>query len=92
MTRHKIVGWLGGIGVVIGFLIGTAYWGNCNLSSAAEAKRIQYRVVELTGDAPTLQASLDLYGNAGWDLVTVVFGDIQAPKLILKKSEVDGSR
>jgi len=82
-----MVGWWGMAGLVIGFMIGAAFWGNYNLSSAAETKRIQYRVVEVTGDTPTLQASLDMYGNAGWDLVTVWFGDIQAPKLILKKSE-----
>ena len=72
---------------MIALNIGVAFWGNRNLSSAADIKRIQYKVVEVTGDAPTLQATLDTYGNAGWDLVTVALGDIQAPKLILKKSE-----
>ncbi len=87
MTRQQLAGWLGMASVLVAFTIGTAFWGSRNLSSAADVKRIQYKVVEVTGDAPTLQATLDTYGNAGWDLVTVALGDIQAPKLILKKSE-----
>lgn len=87
MTRHQLAGWLGVASVLVALTIGTAFWGSRNLSSAADVKRIQYKVVEVTGDAPTLQATLDTYGNAGWDLVTVTLGDIQAPKLILKKSE-----
>lgn len=87
MTRHQLVRWLGVAGVLIAFTIGTAFWESRNLSSAADLKRIQYRVVEVTSDAPTLQATLDSYGYAGWDLVSVVFGDIQTPKLILKKIE-----
>ncbi|WHZ14241.1 MAG: hypothetical protein OJF52_001076 [Nitrospira sp.] len=87
MTRHQLVGWVGVMGVLIAFNIGTAFWGSRNLSSAADIKRIQYKVVEVTSDALTLQATLDTYGRAGWDLVTVALGDIQSPKLILKKSE-----
>jgi hypothetical protein len=87
MTGYQFVRWLGIAGVVMAVTSGTAFWGSRNLSSAADIKRIQYKVVEVTGDAPTLQATLDAYGYAGWELVTVVFGDIQAPKLILKKSE-----
>lgn len=87
MPRRQLMGWLGVAGVLIALNIGAAFWGSRNLSSAADIKRIQYKVVEVTGDAPTLQAALDTYGHAGWDLVTVALGDIQAPKLILKKSE-----
>lgn len=87
MTRHQLVGWVGVTGVLIAFNIGTAFWGSRDFSSAADIKRIQYKVVEVTSDAPTLQTTLDTYGRAGWDLVTVALGDIQSPKLILKKSE-----
>lgn len=53
MTRHQVVGWMGVAGALIALNIGAAFWGNRNLSSAADIKRIQYKVVEVTGDAPT---------------------------------------
>jgi hypothetical protein len=87
MTRHQLAGWMGLAGIAIALTIGAVLWESRTLSSAADIKRIQYKVIEVTGDVPTLQAALDTYGNAGWDLVAVAFGDIQAPKLILKKSE-----
>ncbi|HXF94274.1 MAG TPA: hypothetical protein VNK46_16090 [Nitrospiraceae bacterium] len=54
-------------------------------TSAQEPKRFQYKVVDSTADTQTLQAILNDYGNAGWELVAVAMGDIQVPRLIFKK-------
>lgn len=54
-------------------------------SSAQEAKRFVYKVVDVPGDTQTLQATLNEYGSGGWELVAVAIGDIQMPRLIFKK-------
>ena len=54
-------------------------------TSAQEPKRFQYKVVDSTADTQALQAILNDYGNAGWELVAVAIGDIQMPRLIFKK-------
>jgi hypothetical protein len=54
-------------------------------SSAQEAKRFVYRVVDVPGDTQTLQTALNEYGSGGWELVAVAMGDIQVPRLIFKK-------
>jgi hypothetical protein len=54
-------------------------------SSAQEAKRFVYRVVDVPGDTQALQAAFNEYGSGGWELVAVAMGDIQVPMLIFKK-------
>ncbi len=54
-------------------------------TSAQEPKRFQYKVVDSAADTQTMQAILNDYGNAGWELVAVAIGDIQVPRLIFKK-------
>ncbi|MGQ0810335.1 MAG: hypothetical protein ACT4OO_03820 [Nitrospiraceae bacterium] len=57
-----------------------------DVSSAAEDRRFVYVVVEVpAGDTVNLQSTLNNYGNDGWELVSVMFGDIQVPKLVFKK-------
>ena len=82
MKRQHVLGWVGMVALLVGL---NAVMMIRNLSSAADIKRIQYKVVAVTTDTATLQATLDTYGNAGWELVIVAMGDIQAPHLIFKK-------
>jgi hypothetical protein len=68
--------------VVVAFLLGQY------MSSAANAPRIQYRVVEpLSLDNDRLEAQLNEYGHAGWELALVDIGNVTkpTPRLILKR-------
>jgi hypothetical protein len=62
-------------------------WLNHAPAPAIETKTLVYRVVEVPGPSPLMQATLNEYGQAGWELAAVAMGDIQAPRLILKKQE-----
>ena len=60
-------------------------WPMLGPSSAQEAKRFVYKVVDAPGETQALQAALNEYGSGGWELVAVAIGDIQMPRLIFKK-------
>ena len=44
-----------------------------------------YRVLEVPPDTRSIQAALDEYGHAGWELVAFEMGELQAPRMIFKK-------
>jgi len=52
---------------------------------AQEAKRYQYRVVEVLHETYTMQSMLNEYGNGGWELVAISAGDMTSPRMIFKK-------
>jgi hypothetical protein len=54
-------------------------------AKAQEQKRIQYKIVEVLHDTPTMQATLNEFGSAGWELVSVTAGDLTTPRMIFKK-------
>ena len=58
-------------------------------STAAEAPRIQYRVVDLLhlDNNAKLEAELNQYGQGGWELVLVDLGNVTSParRYILKR-------
>lgn len=59
-------------------------------SSAATPPRIEYRVLELLSlDNMKLEAKLNEYGQAGWDLALIDIGNVTKPqpRLILKRVE-----
>jgi len=60
-------------------------WPMLRPSSAQEAKRYVYKVIDVPGDTHALQAALNEYGSGGWELVAVAMGEIQVPRLIFKK-------
>ena len=47
--------------------------------------RFEYRVLEVLPDTRSIQAVLTEYGQAGWELAAFEMGDLQTPRLILKK-------
>jgi hypothetical protein len=47
--------------------------------------RFEYRVIEVLPDTRSIQAALDEYGHAGWELVAFERGELQAPRRIFKK-------
>jgi hypothetical protein len=53
--------------------------------------RFEYRVIEVPPDTRSIQAALDEYGRAGWELAAFEMGELQAPRLIFKKAEVPPS-
>ena len=61
------------------------------VSSAADAPRVQYRVVDyLHLDSNVkLEAALNEYGQGGWELVLVDLGNVTSPsrRFILKRVE-----
>jgi len=74
--------------LVIGMLmlnLAIELWPMLRPSSAQEAKRYVYKVIDVPGDTHALQTALNEYGNGGWELVAVAMGDIQVPRLIFKK-------
>ena len=52
---------------------------------AQEMKRFQYKIVEVLPDTHNMQATLNEYGQTGWELVAVSMGDMTAPRLVFKK-------
>lgn len=82
--NHTSWGWGLAIGaLMLNFAIGL--WLMLGPSSAQEAKRFVYKVIDVPGDTPALQAALNEYGSGGWELVAVAMGEIQVPRLIFKK-------
>jgi hypothetical protein len=54
-------------------------------AKAQEPKRFQYRIVEVLPDTQNMQAMLNEFGSAGWELVAVSMGNMTEPRLIFKK-------
>ncbi|HET7909959.1 MAG TPA: hypothetical protein VFL19_04570 [Nitrospira sp.] len=52
---------------------------------AQEAKRFEYRIVEVLPDTMTMQTKLNEFGMSGWELVSVSMGNMTEPRLIFKK-------
>lgn len=71
------------------FVMGLAMtlWSIHAAVTAQEAKRYVYKVIDVPGDTQSMQATLNEYGSAGWDLAAVAIGDIQVPRLIFKKPQ-----
>ncbi len=76
--------WIIAIGVLTLNVV-IALWPGDRPSSAQEAKRFAYKVIDVPGDTQAMQAVLNEHGRAGWELVEVAIGDIQVPRLIFKK-------
>jgi len=47
--------------------------------------RFEYRVIEVPPDTRSIQAALNEYGQAGWELAAFEMGELQTPRLIFKK-------
>jgi hypothetical protein len=63
-----------------------------HVSSAQEAARVQYRVVDFLhlDDNAKLEAKLNEYGQGGWELVLVDLGNVTSParRFILKRVQL----
>ena len=66
----------------LGFLFVT---GQPFTAKAQEAKRFQYKIVEVLPDTQNMQTKLNEFGASGWELVAVSMGDMTEPRLIFKK-------
>jgi len=54
-------------------------------TDAQETKRYTYKVVDVPPDNAAMQAVLNEYGAAGWELIVIGMGDLTTPRLIFKK-------
>ena len=54
-------------------------------AKAQEAKRFQYKIVEVLPDTHNMQTTLNEFGANGWELVSVSMGNMTEPRLIFKK-------
>jgi hypothetical protein len=66
----------------LGFLLVT---GQPFTAKAQEAKRFQYKIVEVLPDTQNMQTKLNEFGASGWELVAVPMGSMTEPRLIFKK-------
>lgn len=85
MKRNQL-SWKWGIAIgvlMLNLVIGL--WLLHGPSSAQEAKRFVYKVIDVPGDTQALQAAFNENGSGGWELVAVARGDIQVARLIFKK-------
>ena len=60
------------------------------VSSAQGTPRVHYRVLDArTADSASLEAELNEYGQAGWDLVLIHIGNVTTPtpRFIFKRVE-----
>ena len=67
---------------MLGFLLVT---GQPFAAKAQEAKRFQYKIVQVLPDTQNMQTMLNEFGSSGWELVTVSMGNMTEPRLIFKK-------
>jgi hypothetical protein len=67
---------------MLGFLLVT---GQPFAAKAQEAKRFQYKIVQVLPDTQNMQTTLNEFGAGGWELVAVSMGDMTEPRLIFKK-------
>ena len=54
-------------------------------AKAQEAKRFQYKIVEVLSDTQNMQNMLNEFGASGWDLVTISTGSMTETRMIFKK-------
>lgn len=54
-------------------------------AKAQEAKRYQYKIVEVISETQNMQNMLNEFGASGWDLVAVSTGSMTETRLIFKK-------
>ena len=54
-------------------------------AKAQEAKRFEYRIIEVLPDTQNMQTKLNEFGSNGWELVAVSMGNMTEPRLIFKK-------
>ena len=66
----------------LGFML---FMGQPFTAKAQEAKRFQYRIVEVLPDTRNMQTRLNEFGASGWELVAVSMGSMTEPRLIFKK-------
>lgn len=79
-------GWVAVVGLLMAINLGLLLQGHVGSSHAA--KPIVYKVVEVLPDTQSMQAALNEHGIAGWELVAVGMGEMQAPRLIFKKVDL----
>ena len=83
-NAHLSAAWLI-TGVSLGMLGFSLLTGQPFTATAQEPKRFQYRIVEVLPDTENMQTTLNEFGAAGWELVTVSMGNMTEPRLIFKK-------
>ncbi len=83
MNQGRVMMIAGGISLLVSAVMLVV--GQPFVVKAQEAKKIQYRIVEVLHDTDTMQRTLNEYGDAGWDLVTVSAGDLTVPRMVFKK-------
>jgi len=78
------------LGVMCCVLIGMGYIyvSPVESQSTGTQPRFEYRVIEVQPDTRSIQAALDEYGHAGWELVAFEMGELQAPRMIFKKGTI----
>ena len=54
-------------------------------AKAQEAKRFQYKIIEVLPDTENMQTRLNEFGAGGWELVAVSMRSMTEPRLIFKK-------
>ncbi len=77
-------GWLiAGVSLgALGFLL---LMGQPFTAKAQEAKRFQYKIIEVLPDTQNMQTKLNEFGAGGWELVAVSMGNMTEPRMIFKK-------
>ncbi len=82
-VRLSIASLIAGVGLgVLGLLL---LVGQPFTAKAQEAKRFQYKIVEVLPDTQNMQTTLNEFGTNGWELVAVSMGNMTEPRLIFKK-------
>ena len=72
-------------GVSLGVLGVLLLMGQPFAAKAQEAKRFQYKIIEVLPDTQNMQTKLNEFGADGWELVAVPMGSMTEPRLIFKK-------
>lgn len=83
MTQGRVMVVSLGIGLLVSAVIFVV--GQPVSLKAQEAKRFEYRIVEVLPDTMNMQTKLNEFGMSGWELVAVSMGNMTEPRLIFKR-------
>jgi hypothetical protein len=83
-VRHHTAWITAGVSLLFAVTVLIAQWPPFT-ATAQEAKRFEYRIIEVLPDTQNMQTKLNEFGANGWELVAVSMGNMTEPRLIFKK-------
>jgi hypothetical protein len=79
------VRWFSGALFLLAIVLSCVTLWRQSVAQGQEVKRYVYKVVDVPTDVTTMQTTLNEYGAAGWELISLSMGDLTSPRMVFKK-------